>query len=165
MALSFGRKSDGMEPTTGSPAPLAPAPPQEIGAPAGLTAYIDQGSEFEGKLSFKDTVRIDGRFLGEIASENTLVVGETGEIMAQIRSQTVIVSGTVTGNITATRKLVLHKTARVEGDVETSSLVIEDGGVLNGRIAMKPAPKPAAKVEKTEAKPAAPAPSPAAKPN
>jgi hypothetical protein len=46
----------------------------------GLSAFIDQGSEFEGKLSFKDTVRIDGRFRGEISSENTLIVGETGEI-------------------------------------------------------------------------------------
>ena len=45
-------------------------------SPGGLTAFIDQGSEFEGKLSFKDTVRIDGRFRGEISSENTLIVGE-----------------------------------------------------------------------------------------
>ena len=51
----------------------------------GLTAFIDQGSEFEGKLSFKDTVRIDGRFRGEISSENTLIVGESGEIEAAIR--------------------------------------------------------------------------------
>lgn len=112
------------------------------GAPlAGLSAFIDQGSEFEGKLSFKDTVRIDGRFLGEITSENTLVVGETGEIMAQIQSQTVIVSGHVAGNVIATRKLVLHKTARIEGDVQTGALVMEDGAQLNGRVSMTTAPR------------------------
>ena len=78
-------------------------PPSPAGGATNLSAFIDQGSEFEGKLSFKDTVRIDGCFRGEIASQNTLVVGETGEIMATVRSCTVIVSGTVTGNIFASR--------------------------------------------------------------
>ena len=51
-----------------------------------LTAFIDQGSEFSGKLCFKDTVRIDGKLEGEITSDNTLIVGETGEIRASIVS-------------------------------------------------------------------------------
>ena len=106
------------------------------GAPGGLSAFIDQGSEFEGKLSFRDTVRIDGRFRGEIASENTLIVGESGEIEASIRSNTVAISGTVSGDVVAEKKLVLHKTAKVTGDVETPSLVVEDGAILNGRIIM-----------------------------
>jgi len=109
----------------------------EVPGAGGLTAFIDQGSEFEGKLSFKDTVRIDGHFRGEISSENTLIVGESGEIEASIRSRTVVVSGTVHGNIHAARQLVLHKTAVVDGDVEASSLVVEDGAVLNGRISMR----------------------------
>ncbi len=110
-----------------------PPPPSD---PGGLTAFIDQGSEFEGKLSFKDTVRIDGHFRGEIASENTLIVGEPGEVEATIRSKTVVVSGRVEGNIIAERQLVLHKTACVVGDVETGSLVVEDGAVLEGAVKM-----------------------------
>jgi cytoskeletal protein CcmA (bactofilin family) len=106
-------------------------------SPGGLSAFIDQGSEFEGKLSFKDTVRIDGRFRGEISSDNTLIVGESGEIEAAIRSNSVVVSGSVTGDIHAGQKVVLHKTARVDGDVETQSLVIEEGAVLNGQVKMK----------------------------
>lgn len=102
----------------------------------GLTAFIDQGSEFEGKLSFKDTVRIDGRFRGEITSENTLIVGESGEIDATIRSKNVVVSGAVTGNVSASAKVVLHKTARLEGDLETDCLVIEEGAMINGQIKM-----------------------------
>lgn len=108
-----------------------------------LSAFIDQGSEFEGKLSFKDTVRIDGCFRGEITSQNTLVVGETGEIMATVRSCSVLVSGTVTGNIFASERLVLHKTARVEGDIEAGSIAIEEGAVLNGKITMSGMPKKA----------------------
>jgi cytoskeletal protein CcmA (bactofilin family) len=105
-------------------------------APGGLTAFIDQGSEFEGKLTFKDTVRIDGRFSGEISSENTLIVGESGEIEAHIKSKTVAVSGSVMGNIHATSKVVVHKTGRIEGDIESASIVIEEGAVINGTIKM-----------------------------
>jgi len=102
----------------------------------GLSAFIDQGSEFEGKLSFRDTVRIDGRFRGEIASENTLIVGESGEIHATIRSNTVVVSGLVEGDIIAARKVILHKTARVHGNLETPSLVVEEGAALDGQVKM-----------------------------
>jgi cytoskeletal protein CcmA (bactofilin family) len=109
------------------------APPSSSG---GLSAFIDQGSEFEGKLAFRDTVRIDGRLRGEISSENSLIVGETGEIEASIRSNMVEVSGSVTGNITAMTKVVLHKTARVLGNIQTGSLVVEDGAEIDGQIKM-----------------------------
>mgnify|MGYP001820005591 CR=1 FL=1 len=133
MALkSFGRGGD-----PGSPAPSIPTPaPPASANSGGLTAFIDQGSEFEGKLSFRDTVRIDGRFRGEIASENTLIVGESGEIQASIRSTTIVISGNVEGDVTAGQKVVLHKTARVNGNVETSCLVMEDGAIHNGQVKM-----------------------------
>ncbi len=106
------------------------------GGMANLSAFIDQGSVFEGKLSFKDTVRIDGGFKGEISSENTLIVGESGEIEATIQSCTVVVSGTVTGNINASDNVVLHKSAQVDGDIETPSIVIEKGAIFNGSLSM-----------------------------
>jgi cytoskeletal protein CcmA (bactofilin family) len=112
------------------------APSSGSSGSGGLSAFIDQGSEFEGKLVFKDTVRIDGRFRGEISSENTLIVGETGEIEASIRSKTVAVSGSVTGDIVAATKVVLHKTARVSGNITTGSLVVEDGAEIDGQIKM-----------------------------
>jgi cytoskeletal protein CcmA (bactofilin family) len=131
----------------------------------GLSAFIDQGSEFEGKLSFRDTVRIDGRFRGEIASENTLIVGESGEIHATIRSNTVVVSGLVEGDIIAVRKVVLHKTARVHGNLETPSLVVEEGAALDGQVKMpgsegKGALKAIPGGARKPAEPAAPTPSP-----
>ncbi len=115
---------------------LMTAAPKASAGGANLTAFIDQGSEFEGKLSFKDTVRIDGTFSGEISSENTLIVGETGVIDAKIRSNTVVVSGHVVGNIVATRQIVLHKSAQVQGDMSSPSLVIEEGAVFNGQLSM-----------------------------
>ena len=110
--------------------------PGSSGSGGGLSAFIDQGSEFEGKLSFRDTVRIDGRFRGEIASENTLIIGESGEIEATIRSNTVAISGTVEGDVHAAKKVVLHKTARVTGNVTSPSLIVEEGAVINGTFKM-----------------------------
>lgn len=129
MAISgFGRPKG--EETMASPASSGG------GGTANLSAFIDQGSVFEGKLSFKDTVRIDGGFKGEISSENTLIVGESGEIEASIHSPTVVVSGSVMGNIVASDNVVLHKSAHVDGDIETPSIVIEKGAIFNGSLKM-----------------------------
>jgi cytoskeletal protein CcmA (bactofilin family) len=120
----------------GSDSSWSPPSAPTSSSPGGLTAFIDQGSEFEGKLSFKDTVRIDGRFRGEISSENTLIVGESGEIEASIRSKTVAVSGSVVGDVHAMEKVVVHKTGRIEGNIETKTLVVEEGAVIEGQVKM-----------------------------
>lgn len=130
--MAFGRKAEDETTTPEAKPPARSSRPTE----GGLTAFIDQGSSFEGKLAFKDTVRIDGAFRGEITSENTLVVGETGEIEANIESQTVIVSGTIVGDVKATQKVVLHKTASVEGNLHATTLVVEEGATFNGQITM-----------------------------
>ena len=146
MAISgFGRTTKGTDDAA------APVPTTNPGA---LTAFIDQGSEFEGKLTFRDTVRIDGRFQGEISSENTLIVGKTGEIEAVIRSTNVVVNGTVVGDIHASGQLTLHKTARVDGDVSTPLLVVEEGAIFNGNMSMgKPGSQSKAAVVSTVVKP------------
>ena len=134
MAMSgFGRKSEG---ASSAPAGSASSSGGASGGLGNLTAFIDQGSEFEGKLSFKDTVRIDGTFSGEISSDNTLIVGESGQIMATINSVCVVISGLVEGNIHASEQIVLHKTARVSGDLEAPSVIMEEGAQLNGALKM-----------------------------
>jgi cytoskeletal protein CcmA (bactofilin family) len=133
MAFGGGRR-EGDNTTVAKPA--APA-----SAPGDLSAFIDQGSEFEGKLSFKDTVRIDGHFRGEITSENTLIVGETGTVEATIHSKNVVISGSVAGDVFAPGSVVLHKSARLDGNIETPHLSIEDGATFNGSVSMKAANK------------------------
>lgn len=136
--MAFGRRDDGMGPKSTT---TSGGRSNSLG---NLTAFIDQGSEFDGKLSFKDTVRIDGRFSGEISSENTLIVGETGEIEADIHSPSVVISGVVTGDVFATSQLVLYKTACLTGNVTTPNLVMEEGALLNGQLKME-RPGPTAK--------------------
>ena len=126
---------------------------QASGGVGALTAFIDQGSEFSGKLSFKDTVRIDGKFDGQISSENTLIVGETGVVKAEIRSEVVIISGEVHGDVHARSQITLHKTASVYGNLHTQSLMIEDGAHFNGSVEMNGG---ASAKGKSPAKPPAP---------
>ncbi len=142
MAISsFGRGNSNKSAGESNVAPLPSS-----GGSSNLSAFIDQGSDFQGKLTFKDTVRIDGSFQGEITSENTLIIGETGTIEATINSNTVVVSGTVVGNVIASRQIVLHKSAQVTGDLEAPSLVIEEGAIFNGQISMS---RPGAKDAKS----------------
>lgn len=108
-------------------------------ASGGFNAILDRGSEFEGKLTFEGTVRIDGRFKGEITSDAMLVIGESGKVDADIHVGSISVSGEVKGNITAKNKIELHAPAIVQGNLHTASLVIEDGVTFEGSCVMEKA--------------------------
>ncbi len=108
---------------------------------SGLTAFIDEGSEMEGRYAFRGTVMLNGKFKGEISSEDTLIIGERAVIAADIRAGRVLVSGEVTGNLRAMERIELKRTARVYGDVEAPVVVIEEGVLFEGHCRMaKPSP-------------------------
>jgi cytoskeletal protein CcmA (bactofilin family) len=106
-----------------------------------LTAFIDEGSEMEGRYTFRGTVMLNGKFKGEISSEDTLIIGERAVIVADIRAGRVLVSGEVTGNVRAMERIDLRRTARVFGDVEAPVVVLEEGVLFEGHCRMaKPSP-------------------------
>ena len=102
-----------------------------------ITTLLGRGSEFEGKLTFEGTVRIDGKLSGEIFSDDVLVVGEGAEVAAEIDVGVIIVEGNVTGNIRAKRAVELHAPARVKGNIETSSLYVDKGVMFEGNCKME----------------------------
>ena len=113
-------------------APLSPA------STAGdLNALLGRGSEFEGKLTFEGTVRIDGKFTGTILTDDTLVVGEGAKVSAEVTCGTIIVHGEVVGNIRARSAVELHQPARVRGNIETPSLMVDRGVVCEGQAKME----------------------------
>lgn len=101
-----------------------------------LTAFIDEASEIEGKYTFSGTVMLNGRFSGEISSNDTLIIGEKGVVNATIRAGTVLVSGEVIGNILGGERVELRGNARVTGDVEAPVVVLEEGVVFHGHCRM-----------------------------
>lgn len=93
---------------------------------------LGAGAEFEGRLTFAGTVRIDARFKGTISTKDVLVVGENARIDADITCGTIVVHGQVTGSIHARDAVELCVPAKVHGDVETPSLSIERGVLFEG---------------------------------
>lgn len=113
-----------------------------------LNALLGRGSEFEGKLTFEGTVRIDGKFNGTILTDDTLVVGEGAKVSAEVTCGTIVVHGEVVGNIRARAAVELHQPARVRGNIETPSLMVDRGVVFEGQAKMEnlekiPSTKPA----------------------
>ena len=102
----------------------------------GLTAFIDEGSEIEGKYTFSGTVMLNGKLKGEISTNDTLIVGEKGVVNADIRAGQVLVSGEVVGNVQATERVELKRTARMFGDVEAPVIVVEEGVLFEGHCRM-----------------------------
>jgi cytoskeletal protein CcmA (bactofilin family) len=102
-----------------------------------INAFLGAGTVYNGKLDFQGSVRIDGAFTGEIRSQGTLIVGKDADLQGQIQVGQIIVSGKVQGTVTAGKKAVLHRTATVMGTLNTPSLVIEEGAVLQGDVVMK----------------------------
>lgn len=102
-----------------------------------ITALLGPGTEFSGKLIFKGTVRIDGKFDGEIISQDVLIIGEGAEIRAQIQAGTVIVKGgVVVGDITATNIVEIHSPGKLTGNITAKSLFIDKGVVFEGECKM-----------------------------
>lgn len=102
-----------------------------------IKAFLGPGSQFEGKLLFNEIVRLDGTFRGEITSKDTLIVGQTADVQAEVTVGTLIISGRFKGNIKAAQRVELRSPAQLEGNIETPVLVVEEGVVLNSTLAMK----------------------------
>ena len=117
-------------------APFTPAP-----ASGDLNALLGRGSEFEGKLTFEGTVRIDGKFTGTILTDDTLVVGEGAKVSAEVTCGTIIVHGEINGDIKAKSAVELHHPARMKGNIETPSLMIEKGVSFEGQCKMDVVPE------------------------
>jgi len=102
-----------------------------------VTTLLGRGSEFEGKLSFEGTVRVDGKLSGEIFTDDVLIIGEGAEVNAEISVGAIIIEGTVHGNIHAKRSVEIHTPARVRGNISTPSLAIDKGVMFDGQCQME----------------------------
>jgi len=101
-----------------------------------LTAFIDEGSEIEGKYTFQGTVMLNGKFSGEINSNDRLIIGEKGVVNATVRAGVVLINGEVIGNVFGGERVELRGTARVYGDVEAPVIVVEEGVLFEGHCKM-----------------------------
>ncbi len=85
-----------------------------------LTAFLSSGTNFKGDLTFEGTVRIDGRFEGNINSKDSLVIGENAAVDAEVHVGRIVISGRVSGNISAVESVEINSKAKVHGNIKLS---------------------------------------------
>ena len=95
--------------------------------------FLGKDASFKGDLNFKGTLCIDGKFKGQIKTNDTLIITQDGIIEANIQAGTVICEGLVKGNIVASTKVELRAKSNIIGDVQSPSLTIEIGAKLDGK--------------------------------
>jgi cytoskeletal protein CcmA (bactofilin family) len=102
-----------------------------------MSGFIGAGTALSGEIAFKAMWRVDGQFSGRMTSEDgTLLVGASGQVDANVEVAVATIIGTVNGDIIATQRIELGRTARVNGNIQTPSLVIEQGAIFEGSCRM-----------------------------
>ena len=110
---------------------------ERVGADFGeIRAFLGEGTQFKGVLSFAGAVRIDGHVEGEVIGDELLIIGEPGQVSAEIEVGTLVVSGRVQGTITARERVELLRPSRVSGTIRTPCLVVAEGALFNGNCEM-----------------------------
>jgi cytoskeletal protein CcmA (bactofilin family) len=97
---------------------------------------IGPGTVVEGKIRSQGSVRIDGKLTGEITASESLAVGLSGEVDGNVSAKNVTIGGKVRGSITASEKIVFEGKAVIKGDIRASKLVIDEGCLFDGKVAM-----------------------------
>ena len=120
-----------------------------------LQAFLDQGTFFEGKLSFQSAIRVDGHFRGEAQADGTLVVGEGGLVEADVSVGVLIVHGTVIGDAVAKERAHVGPSGRVAGSLASPRVRIDEGAQIEARVQMGEVATPPREATASDAEPPA----------
>lgn len=114
--------------------PKVEIPLAKNGASASSTAncVVAKGTKIEGNFRSPENIRMDGMIVGEVRCDKKLVMGEESTVEGKLFAQDAVVMGTVRGDINITETLHLQPTAKIQGNIITKYLVVEEGAVFNG---------------------------------
>lgn len=119
-----------------------------------LSGFVGGGTVVTGEANFKAMMRVDGHLSGRVSSTSgTLIVGANGKVDANIEVAVAVIHGTINGDIIATQRLELGRAAKVNGNIQTPSLIIEQGAVFEGTCKMVQMTAAADKAKKREEQP------------
>ena len=93
---------------------------------------------FKGEMSFEKGLRLMGRFEGKIATPGRLHVAREAKMQADVEAGAIMVEGDVRGNLTANDRIELKQSARYEGDLQATKLVVDEGAVFRGHVSVGP---------------------------
>ncbi len=121
-------------PAETSPGPAGPAAPER-----GVNvANIGKSITIRGDVSGEEDLIIEGRVEGRVELANHhLTVGPNGHIEAEIVAKEVTIIGRVSGNVTATERTEIQESGRLDGDLLSPRLLVQEGAQVNGSVTMK----------------------------
>lgn len=103
---------------------------------ADMVTVVGPEAYFQGAMTVRGSVRVEGRVEGDILECQTVVIGPSGRIRGNVCAETVVVAGQVTGDIVAASGLEIRSSGRVAGNIRSPKLLIEDGAVFDGACSM-----------------------------
>src|SRR5213083_1004446 len=106
-------------------------------------SVIDSHTTASGDVETDGALRVDGRLEGSILKADLVVVGEGASVVGDVTAREVIVGGAVTGNIFASQRTELQSTGIVAGDIRSAAILVQEGGVVQGRLYIHPISGPA----------------------
>jgi len=106
------------------------------GGEGNLNSILGPGCKVKGNIELQGTIRIDGDFDGEIKCPDTLIIGKSGVVKANVNVKNAVIGGKLLGNIHASNKIELQTGSHVEGDIQTARLVIDEGVFFEGSCKM-----------------------------
>ena len=98
--------------------------------PSKITGFFDKDTEIKGDLKFQGSFRIDGRFKGNINSDSILIIGEQGQVEADVKVGHIIVNGEIRGTIHASDRAEINSKGRIIGTLVSPKLIVEEGAYL-----------------------------------
>ncbi len=102
-----------------------------------ISTLLGRDTVIEGTLAFKDTIRVDGRIKGKLASaDGTVIVGENAVIDADMQVGVAVIRGKINGRVEAKERVEIYAPAQVNGDISAPTVAIDSGVVFNGNCQM-----------------------------
>lgn len=101
-----------------------------------VNSVIGRGTEFEGTIRTKETIRVEGFVKGDIISEGTVIIGNGGNVDGKIEAVNILVGGEVHGELFATEKIEANSSGRIFGDLHTKGLIVDEKALFQGTCEM-----------------------------
>jgi cytoskeletal protein CcmA (bactofilin family) len=122
------------------PGAVPPAPRERkdkhMAAENGEVTIVGAGARLEGNVVSAGSLRIDGQVKGQINADGDVTLSPQSQVEADIRAQNVSVAGRFNGNIVVKDKAHLARGGRIDGNITSKTLVVEEGGVFHGQSIM-----------------------------
>ena len=115
-----------------------------------LVNIISEGTKVVGNINTDSDIRISGIIDGEASSKGKLIVTVIGKIIGNITSEDADIAGKIEGEIRIFNKLILRKSAIVDGDIYTKTLIVEEGAEINGACRMGESSNPLSQLSEKE---------------